>query len=357
MKINFLPVTVLVACAVCFTSFSQKGIPGSAGINREPEDSLLFSFAVVGCNRVDKQDLSSSDPSTANLPQLNRTFRDILALKNKPKFFFFVGDMVIGYTGMDTTLLKNELSAWVALYEQSGLKQAGIELVPTPGNHEVLSAHGKPANASAEQIFTEVMQPYIKNNNGPLIGGLDSLQTDQSELTYSFDYKNTHFVMLNTDDVDKESRIPYHWVINDIKDAKQRGAEHIFALGHKPAYPYPGEDGLDVYPNERDSFWLALEAVHSEAMFAAHNHIYYRAQPDAYKTRQIVAGNGGSPLSAFAASPWQKNFGFVLVEVYQSGKVLMKEYARRDVPADGYLGDPTNYPTTVRDSVDISWGK
>ena len=354
MKVNFFSI-LPVACIVFLGSFSIRQPPASLQANRTPNDSLLFSFAVAGCNRIDKQDMSPSNPSTANVAQLNRTFQDILALKNKPKYFFFVGDMVMGYVDNDTALLRTELTAWVALYEQSGLKQAGVELVPTSGNHEVLLGHDKPADADAERIFLEIMKPYIRNNNGPAIGGPDSLKTDQSQLTYSFDYRNTHFVMLSTDGVDKVSKIPYHWVTEDLKEAKQKGAEHIFALGHKPAYCYPGEDGLGLYPNERDSFWNALEKCHAEAMIAAHNHIYYRAQPDAYKTYQIVAGNGGSPLSAFAASPWQKNFGFVLVEVYQSGKVLLKEYAR-DIPADGYLGNPTNYPTTVRDSVDITWG-
>ena len=345
----------LILGLLFLASFSIKRSATSLQVNATPPDSLLFSFAVAGCNRIDKNDMSPSNPSTANVVQLNRTFQDILALKNKPKYFFFVGDMVIGYVDNDTALLRTELTAWVALYEQSGLRQAGVELVPTSGNHEVLLGHDKPANADAEKIFLEIMKPYIKNNNGPGIGGADGLITDQSELTYSFDYKNTHFVMLSTDDVEKVSKIPYHWVIDDLKDAKAKGAEHIFALGHKPAYCYPGEDGLGLYPDERDSFWNALEQYHAEAMIAAHNHIYYRAQPDAYKTYQVIAGNGGSPLSGLAASPWQKNFGFVLIEIYQSGKVLLKEYAR-DIPADGYLGDPTNYPTTVRDSVQITWG-
>jgi hypothetical protein len=344
-------INIIVIFAFCQHAHCQN-----ISVGRSSKDPLLYSFAVVGCNRIDKHDYSSSDPSTANVAQLSRTFKDMLSLKTKPKFFFFVGDMVIGYTADDTDLLRQELSAWVDLYERSGLKQAGVELVPTAGNHEFLSAHGKLANANAEKVFIEVMKPYIKNNNGPGIGGADSLKTDQSQLTYSFDYSNTHFVILNTDDVDKESKIPYHWVINDIKEAKEKGAAHIFTLGHKPAYPFPGEDGLNIYPTERDSFWTALETYHSEAMFAAHNHIYYRTQPHAGKTFQIVSGNGGSPLSSFATMQEQKNFGFVVVEIYKSGKVILKEYAR-DQPSDGYLGDPTNYPTTIRDSVELTWGK
>jgi hypothetical protein len=227
----------LITVLLFFANCSKKPISASAQINTIPKDSLLFSFVVVGCNRVDKSDYSISNPSTANFHQLTRTFQDILSLKNKPKFFFFIGDMVLGYIN-DTALLRNELQSWVTLYEQSGLRQSGIELVPTSGNHEILVGKGRPANADAENIFVEVMKPYIKNDNGPVIGGMDSLETDQSQLTYSFDYGNTHFVMLNTDDVGKESRIPYRWVVNDIKKAKEKGAAHIFTLGHKPAFPF-----------------------------------------------------------------------------------------------------------------------
>lgn len=38
-------------------------------------DSLLYSFVSIGCNRVDKKDVSPDNPSTANLNQLRRTYQ------------------------------------------------------------------------------------------------------------------------------------------------------------------------------------------------------------------------------------------------------------------------------------------
>jgi hypothetical protein len=340
--------TGIVAC--------NKNFSGSSNIIIAEKDSLLFSFVSIGCNRIDKGDYSAINPSTANTTQLTRTFNDILSLKNTPKFLFFIGDMVLGYTGGDTAKLGSELRAWVNLYEQSGLKKAGIILVPAPGNHETLLDKNQPASRAAEQVFIQVMQPYIQNNNGPVIGGLDNLPVDESQLTYSFNYLNTHFVMMNTDGFARESRLPYKWVANDITTAKVAGAKHIFTFAHKPAYSFPGEDGLSSYPTERDSFWTALEANQSEAMLASHNHLYYRTQPNPTKTWQIISGNGGSSLSSLINSSALMYFGFTLVEVYASGKVMVKSFGR-DVPSSGYLGNADLYPTTIRDSVEITWGK
>lgn len=84
------------------------------------KNDILFSFAVIGCNREDKADLSPDNPSTANLEQLNRTFQEIAQLSPNPKFLFFAGDLVYGYTP-DTTQLENELKAWLEVYNHSPL--------------------------------------------------------------------------------------------------------------------------------------------------------------------------------------------------------------------------------------------
>ncbi|MDE3236599.1 MAG: metallophosphoesterase [Bacteroidota bacterium] len=346
---------MLLPFLIPFQACSKKEF--SAATQQPVTDSLLFSFVTVGCNRVDKKDVSVSNPSTANVIQLKRTFSDILELKPLPKFLFFMGDMVLGYTGNDTAALRNELTAWAHLYEESGLKQEGVVLIPMPGNHESLLAKKSSASIAAEAVWVSVMKPYIQNNNGPVPGGADNVQTDQSRLTYSFNYTNTHFVVINTDAVGKESQIPYRWIYNDIAFARSSGYTHIFSFGHKPAIAFPGEDGISSgYPAGLDSFWAAHEDNHAEAYFSAHNHVYYRTRPTNGKTWQIISGNGGSPLSNYINSSSQRNFGFVLVSVYKSGKVISEAYGR-DVPVAGYLADPSSYLTTVRDSVEITWGK
>lgn len=313
-------------------------------------DTLAYSFAVLGCNRVDNSDLNlAANPSTANVPQLNQTYAELATLKPVPDYLFFMGDMVLGYSP-DSAVIGHELRAWVRLYQAAPLSRTSIRLVAMPGNHEVMSGKNQPSFAGAELAWRNAMRPYIVGSNGPAAGGVDKLTTDQSRLTYSFDYKKSHFVVLNTDPVGAEATVPLAWLQTDLAAAHTKGSQHIFAFGHKPALPAPGGDGL----RNGGSMWDVLEANHAEAMLAAHNHLYFRSQQPNYHPWQVIAGNGGSVLDA-SASPNKLFYGYTLVKVFTSGKVKAYSYGR-DLPANGYLGAVTTAtPTTVRDSVDLTW--
>ena len=303
------------------------------------------------------------NPSTANLEQLNRTFSEVSELSPRPRFVFFAGDMVFGYTP-DTVSMESQLRAWRALYDASPLARTGTILVPIPGNHEVQNDK-KIAYAAAERTWLRVMWSDVApfGGNGPTAGGADGLATDQSYLTYSFNYRRTHFLLLDTDPVGRDWTVPTNWIASDLAHARQRHARHIFAIGHKPAWAYPGNptDGLGHgvttavnYDALRDDFWSSLEQNHAEAMLAAHDHLYYRTQPHPAGTWQIIAGNGGSVLEADAATYNSKFYGYTVVSVHRDGSVTATEYGR-DVPAAGYLTSGAAYPTTVRDAFDLTW--
>ena len=339
-----LAILLLAACHSGTTNNLQPGAPVAA-----VRDTLAYSFAVLGCNRIDNSDVNlTTNPSTANVPQLTRTYADVAALRPVPDYLFFMGDMVVGYSP-DTAVVGRELRAWVGLYRAAPLSRTGIRMVAMPGNHEVMSGKNMPAFVGAEKAWRVALRPYLAGSNGPLAGGPDLLATDQSQLSYSFDYKKSHFVILNTDPVGAEGTAPLNWLGRDLADARSRGSKHLFAFGHKPALPAPSTDGL----SNGGSMWSLLDANHAEAMLAAHNHLYYRTQTPPYHPWQLIAGNGGSPLDA-SASPNKLFFGFILVKVYTSGKVMAYSYGR-DLPANGYLGSTAATATTVRDSVDITW--
>jgi len=113
-------------------------------------------------------------------------------------------------------------------------------------------------------------------------------------------------------------------------------------------------DGLSKFPAARDQFWTVLTAHHVDAMFSAHNHVYWRAQPAAgTATWQVIAGNGGSKLETtidptIASSG--KFYGFVVTTVRNDERVIVRSYGR-DVPAAGYTAPST--PSTVRDSFEV----
>jgi len=345
VNINVLLVLLTSSCVLTLGCTSPKKNQSAN------TDKILFSFATVGCNRVDKDDNSDDNPSTANIYHLQKTFDDILHQTPLPKYFFFTGDMVLGYTKDDTALLRKELQSWVDLYLHSDLPEKGVKMVPLLGNHESLYSKKNPASPAAEKVWLSVMKPFIQNNNGP-IAGVDGLISDQSSLSYSFNYENTHFLILNSDGCGRESSLPVQWVSRDLSISnKNKQIEHVFAFAHKPAYPAPNEDGLDAHKSARDSFWTALENSNCEAMFAAHNHLFYKTQPNPKKTWQIVAGNGGSKLEESWKPEGGQFFGFTLVEVYASGKVVIKSLGR-NLSANGYT-KPTDAPTVVKDLITI----
>jgi len=322
--------------------------------------TLDYSFVVLGCNRVNPAD-SAGNPSTANTYQLNRLFTEVSQMNPLPKYLFFAGDLVLGYEN-DTVKLESQLANWLNLYKASPLFGTSVQLVALEGNHETQDkAAGKKSFPAAERTFLRVMHDYILGNNGPAITGLapgtDSLTTDQSQLTYSFNYKKDHFVLINTDPVGRDAITSYKWIANDIKNARAAGARHVFAIGHKPAYSgrfVDAPDGLDVNAAQRDSLWSTLEQYQADAFFSAHIHASDTVQPHVSKTWQIIAGNGGSMTEAsFAALP-HSYFGYVVADVYTNNQVHVNNMGRDANMTDStYLDAAPDNPTTVRASYDI----
>lgn len=318
--------------------------------------TLDYSFITVGCNRVNDADSTANKPSTANVYQLNRLFTEVSNISPLPDYLFFTGDLVIGYK-KDTVKLAEQLRGWISLYKASPLFGKTTKLVVIPGNHETQDkAAGKLSFSAAERTFVREMAEFIMGSNGPtatgLVAGTDSLTTDQSKLTYSFDHKGSHFVILNTDPVGRDSRVPNNWIDNDMATAKTNGAKHVFVFGHKPAYSsvLKPTDGLAIYPSQRNIFWNILENNKAEAMFAAHNHLWEKQQPHSDKTWQIIAGNGGSSLESATPNLY---FGYTLVNIYTDGKVIVESYGR-DLNATNYSYAADNNPTTLRETVNIS---
>lgn len=338
---------------------------GCGGDDESPPQP--YSFAFLGCNRVAQGDITPADPSTANLPQLERSFDEIAATRPAPEVVFFTGDLVYGLDP-DLSVLRSQLEAWVRVYRASALgRNPRIRLVALPGNHESLQGSGsdETSNPGAEQVWLDVMSPFIAGDNGPGRGGPDQLETDQSRLTYSFDLHDTHFVVLNTDPFGAPATVPLYWIAGDVGAARQNASvRHIIALGHKPAFTPPiahESDSLDTYPEMRDVFWDLLNGADAAAYLVAHAHVYYRSQPSSTTepsvvgTWQVVAGNAGSPVdSDWAASGAVPFYGYSIVTVTPGGALELKTYGRNFDQAD-YLAPspPEQYPTTVRDQATL----
>jgi len=336
----------------------------TSNVKSQSNANLDYSFVVLGCNRVDAAD-TLGNPSTANVYQLNRVFTEVSQMNPLPKYIFFTGDIVLGYES-DTVKLASQLTNWLAIYNAHPIKNLPIQLVAIEGNHETQDkAAGKKSFVAAERTFVRIMGNYILGSNGPtitgLVAGTDSLTTDQSKLTYSFDYKNDHFVVVNTDPVGRDGKASYKWIGSDIAAARAKGARHVFALGHKPAYTghfKSTPDGLENFPTQRDSFWNVLERNQTDAFISAHVHVSDTIHPHAGKTTQIIAGNGGSLVETTFTDAPNGYFGYVVVNVYNNDLVTVKNMGRDassfPMTASNYTDATPNNPTTLRSSYDIN---
>lgn len=321
----------------------------------------LFSFAFVGCNRVnygDRTNTAATDGSTANVEVLKKTLNDIATQSPKPELFFFLGDMVEGES--TTHAMDTQLGFWVNNYTDpsfSAMANAGIETVAVPGNHEMLyyndSLKAEYPLAGSIEIWMQHMAPYMPADRD-LVGGPDSVI---NQATFAFTRHNTGFIVMNTDTYDppstahpmgEEGQAPTAWINAKVAEYKADAAiDHIFVLGHKPYYvngvANTGHGGFADGPE----IWPGLEANHVEAMLSAHMHHYQRSQPGNSGTYQVIAGNGGTDDSTLF-------FGYSLIHVMDNGEVVLESRGFK-TGSPYYTTDTPNEPWEVKDSTVLTW--
>lgn len=309
-----------------------------------------YSFVVVGDCRVANKD-TLNDPSTTNQYQLKRLFSEVAAINPPPKYLFFTGDLVMGYLKNDTVKLAHELEEWKKIYLNSPLAKTSVKLIVIPGNHETdekINGH-KLSQAANERVFIRVMKDYLGNTNGPkatgYLPGTDSLLTDQSQLTCSFNAENDHFVMMNTDPCGRDSRVPWHWLKNDLRTAEISGAQHIFLFCHKPFFHshFTDEKALGEHEADRDSAWAAITKYNSDLLFCSHNHLWDTLQPPPGPTVEVIAGNAGAPPD----KNWpDQYFGYTLVKVGED-HLDITSYGRNEERTN-YTAERPEEKTTIR---------
>ncbi len=322
-----------------------------SGCNRNPviDD---YTFVVTGDDRIaPKEDSAHPEWNTINEYQVKRLFKEVSEMKPLPRMLIINGDLVLGYCDGDTNKLANELRAWIKLYKESPLAATSVKLIAFPGNHETNEkiGSGKIASNPDERTFVREMKDYIAGDNGPHYTGFrpgtDSLMSNQNQLTYSFNYGGDHFIIINTDGLARESRIPYHWLEKDLKTAHDDGARHIFLFAHKPAWPtsMSGEAGLNEVQANRDSAWAAMEKYNADVYFCSHYHFWDTICPHRGKTYEVVCGNAGAPGPKDWTGPY---YGYTVVKVHP--KTIDITSMGRDYDLTDYTAARDDKPTVIR---------
>ena len=245
----------------------------------------ILSSILVACSQ---QNSLPTDPSSSEVvSKCEHDFSFCLTADiheytgDYPTYFRGVCESIAqcGYGSFMITLGDMTPPAYVYKMVTSYLGQSYL-WYPVVGNHELLD--------SAQM---EWLRNFNKRGNS-LPNIVNSGPAGGEETTYSFDFQQAHFVILNvyfdgTNDRGSDGDISdnlYNWLVADLTQTKQ---PLKFVFGHEPAYPQPdmetgrtkhSTDSLNFYPANRDRFWELLKEQGVLAYFCGHTHSYSHMQ-------------------------------------------------------------------------------
>jgi hypothetical protein len=199
---------------------------------------------------------------------------------------------------------------------------------PVVGNHEL--------PGQGTEVYTGANMDYLRGYD---YGAVNPGPSGCPSTTFSFDYENVHFVILNEycdvgGDTETDGDVPdhlYDWLAQDLAGATK---EHVIVFGHEPGYPQPDadngrlghqNDSLNKYEDNRDRFWDLMRSQGVTAYVCGHTHNYSAVQMGG--VWQLDAGHARGIGDTGARST------FVLIQV--DGPIVTFEAYR-----DNYDGGP-----------------
>jgi hypothetical protein len=140
---------------------------------------------------------------------------------------------------------------------------------PTMGNHD-----------ASQSSSYDLTGPYYENFSMPADGEAGGLPSG-TEAYYSFDHANIHFVVLNSQDVERTPGSPMlDWMAADLASTDK---DWIIAYFHHPVYskgPHDSDNptGDDPELEEMREYALpVLEDYGVDLVLAGHSHVYERS--------------------------------------------------------------------------------
>jgi len=211
--------------------------PEAISLPPESEASESFSFVVFGDNRDG-----------------DKIFMDLIEKVNQEKDLSFAvntGDLV-------SHGRENEYKNYLRMI--SNLK---VKVYNVPGNHDLV------------------------------LGGMKRFQKYFGPFYYAFDYKNSHFIILNNALKNSFDAKQFEWLRKDLASSKKK---NVFVFMHRPTF-----DPTQIYKNHimsgRETIAELMEVFRKyrvDYVIAGHIHGYARAERDG--TIYIVTGGAGAPL-------------------------------------------------------------
>lgn len=234
-----------------------------------PSTTKQFTFAVFGDNQGDQK-------SSEIISRIFEAIRDYQPAK--PMFAFCLGDIVKGKDADDPAkYIQQKYADYLDL-----AKKAGVPVFNAPGNHEM---------DDKDDIPSERMHQLYRDSVAPTYG--------------AFNYGNSRFIALNTEDVPPAGTPPppngieFSYISDtqlqqlDQDLAANKDKTHIFIMMHYPMKPKRQQDSLNPDSLKKLADILA-KYTNISYVLASHEHLYYNPQ-DPGNTKTVTPFKAGDP--------------------------------------------------------------
>ncbi len=208
--------------------------------------------------------------------------RSIISSDLNPAFIIFPGDLCPD-TNCFATDWKYQINGDVTGSTSNGLFD---KTFATRGNHDTASVSGWQSAFNFAGVASRIgATNYVEQTN---------------DMTYSFDYGNSHFVGIDLPggDVSTISSSEIAWLDNDLAAAESRGLTHAFLFWHGPIYY------VDDHPATPSSSLITALNKHPivSAAFFGHEHVVTYTHIDSSRIsavthpfEEFISGSAGAP--------------------------------------------------------------
>jgi hypothetical protein len=237
---------------------------------------------------------SDTKTGTATLNTDSKT----MAAKN-PLFLFYPGDVC------DSGPNASCLATWKSAYNAGG-DLLSISF-PSRGNHD----------SSGTSVWTSYF------NIAAVVAKIGATHFTQlsTNLTFSFDYGNSHFVAVDMPggDATTMTAAQISWVDSDLTAAESRGVTHSFLFWHGPEYPMGGH----CCTNAASVATMLGKHPSVSATFHGHEHELAYSHIDSskiagvtYPYEEFTSGGAGAELYSCQRGDWcQSIAGYMTIDV------------------------------------------
>ena len=203
-----------------------------------------------------------------------------------PVFTIYPGDLISCTSSTNPSCFSNGFSTWKTALNGGGTNNLFDRTFATRGNHDANTNTPWQANFEFATIASKV--------------GASNYRAQTQDLTYSFDYGNSHFVGIDmtAGGVTSMPSTAMTWLDNDLTAAEGRNLTHAFLFWHGPIYTVDGhccEVASSTLVNILNKHPIVSAAFFGHEHVVAYTHIDSSRIPGVtHEFEEFISGDAGA---------------------------------------------------------------